>query len=238
MLNKLKDFFNKYKWKIIYTALTCLMFVFLCFSIHQCNTYKRMNDNNITALTDTINLYKSKNGNIIAEKTTLYATIKDLKKINDSLYNVVKDINIKNPDNIVYVNTTIEYEKHDTLFLINNDTIKNTCKIEQKFDFTNKYRSLQGNVYYYRGNTQDTLGINISKDLVNVDFTTILKDNKIYISSSNPYVKYNDIISINTKQNSKNKRFGVGPMIGVGINHKLQFTPFIGVGLTYNIFQF
>jgi preprotein translocase subunit YajC len=57
------------------------------------------------------------------------------------------------------------------------------------------------------------------------------------VINKNPYT---ETTSVRTYQVSlpKQKRFGVGPTIGVGLTHDLKFRCYLGIGLHYNIIQF
>ena len=69
------------------------------------------------------------------------------------------------------------------------------------------------------------------------DYTVVLKDNKVWLSSSNPYVKYNKITGL-TLPTQKQKRWGIGPAVTAGYdpaNNKISMM--LGVSLSYHIFE-
>lgn len=230
---------NGIKNTIWYIILILLLFVVMCVSMRQCISNKHLYNNNIIALTDTIKYYKGKNKELVASKTMIETSFNNIKYINDSLYNVLKSIGVKNPDNVVYIETVIRDEKHDTMWV---DTTYNNANsinkyIKKDFDFSNKYRTLKGYVYL---NKLDTLGLSIEQNDVTADFTVTQKDNNVYITSNNPYIKYNNIIGIKNKSEhkTKTKRFGVGPYVGIGINKDAKIEPVVGIGITWSIFRF
>lgn len=220
---------------IIWCIITILLTVLLCMSMRQCISNKHTYNNNIIALTDTIKYYKGKNEELVASKTMIETSFNNIKYINDSLYNVLKSIGVKNPDNVVYIETVIRDEKHDTVWFDNINSINKYIK--KDFDFSNKYRTLKGYVYF---NKPDTLGLTIEQNDVTADFTVAQKDNNVYITSNNPYIKYNNIIGIKNRSEHKikTKRFGVGPYIGIGINKDAKIEPVVGIGLSWSIFRF
>lgn len=235
--NNTKLYLKTYKAEIIKYTIICVLTLLCVLSINKCSKYKYLNDTNITALTDTIKYYKSKSGNLVVEKTILSGDINLLKQVNDSLYNIIKDIKVKNPDNIVYINTTIKDIIRDTCWVVKRDSIiYNNSYIKKDFSFSDNWRTVQGYTYL----KYDTLGTVISKNDVRADFTVVQKDNKVYITSNNPYIEYNNIIGITNSNNiqQKQKRFGIGPYIGFGITHKLDFVPTIGVSLHWSMIQF
>ena len=239
IINKISNIILKIiKSKLIIYIIALLLFVLMCLSMHKCISNKHLYDNNIIALTDTIKYYKGKNKELVASKTMIETSFNNIKYINDSLYNVLKSIGVKNPDNVVYIETIIRDEKHDTIWktpiISSND---NNKYIKKDFDFSNQYRTLKGYVYL---NKPDTLGLSIEQNNAIADFTITQKDNNVYITSNNPYIKYNNIIGIeNQSQNNiKTKRFGIGPYIGIGINKDAKIEPTIGIGLTWSLFRF
>ena len=219
----------------IWYIILILLFVVMCVSMRQCISNKHTYNNNIIALTDTIKYYKGKNKELVASKKMIETSFNNIKYINDSLYNVLKSIGVKNPDNVVYIETVIRDEKHDTMWVDNINSINKYIK--KDFDFSNKYRTLKGYVYF---NKPDTLGLAIEQNDVTADFTVTQKDNNVYITSNNPYIKYNNIIGIKNQSGHKikTKRFGVGPYIGIGINKDAKIEPVVGIGLSWSIFRF
>ena len=210
-------------------AVICLL------AVSKCSTYKTLNADNVAALTDTIAYYKSRSDGLVAQKTMLQGDMDLLKKTNDSLYNKIKDISVKNPDNAVYVSTVVHDVRRDTCWIVNTDSVYYNKEIKKEFDFSDSWRTVQG--YTYLRN--DTLGTSITKNDVSADFTIVQKDNKVYITSNNPYVRYSNIVGITqTKDTEKAKRWGIGPYIGFGVTHKFDFVPTVGVSLHWSLIQF
>lgn len=163
----------------------------------------------------------------------LEGNLKDMKSLNTELYEQIKNMNVKNPHQGIIYDTNIELPSVDTCWVIEHDTIHNT--IQKDFAFVDKYRELEGNVTL----NDDTLGLNITKDNVNVDCALVVdKDNRIYVTSSNPYVHFNSIEGF-TLPKPKQKRFGVGVQVGYGYDiQKNSLSPYVGVGVSYNLFNF
>lgn len=231
---------NINKRTLIYIIIIILLILFNCLSVSRCRTIKYSNETNIRALTDTIKYFKTKEGALVTQKTMLSGDLSTLQKVNDSLYNIIKSTNVKSPDNVVYTRITIKDTKHDTVWTSHRDTLENRnyYNIYRKFNFSDRYRTLTGTSWFKSDGIKDSLGLTIDSNQVNADFTVIQKNDQVYITSNNPYIIYNNIIGISSKEVSKKKRFGVGPVLGVGINHKAQISPFIGIGINYNIFSF
>lgn len=207
-------------------------FVFITLSINKCTYYKNVNDKNIIALTDSINYYKGKYGNEVAKKTMIETDCKNLQIINDSLYRMIQSMQVKKPDIVIGGSTSIDNGKHDTVYIptVTEITSKN---IYRKFDFSNQYRELTGNVSY----TNDTLGLYIEKDIMQFKYALAIKDNVVYMTSDNPYVKFNSITGLTIPKQKKEKKFGIGPSVFGGYSNK-GFVYGIGIGLQYNFMNF
>ena len=207
-------------------------FVFITLSINKCTYYKNVNEKNIIALTDSVNYYKGKYGNEVAKKMMIETDCKNLKNINDSLYRMIQSMQVKKPDMVIGGSSSIDNGKHDTVWVptVTEITSKN---IYRKFDFSNQYRELTGNVNY----TNDTLGLHIEKDIMQFKYALAVKDNVVYMTSDNPYVKFNSITGLTIPKQKKEKKFGIGPSVFGGYSNK-GFVYGIGIGLQYNLMNF
>lgn len=217
--------------KIINILLIIILFILVLFSVQQCSHYKNEYKNNIEALTDTIEYYKAKNGNLVATIHGYESNLKTLKILNEDLYKQIDNLKIKNKvKDILYINTDIVHELHDTTYTIQYDTIYKG--FYHTFNFTDRYRELTGNIKY----NNDSLNMNIDKDIVHLDYTIAVdKNNKIYVTSDNPYIRYNEIQGF-TIPKKRTKRFGIGPTINYGYDIKNNNQSIsIGIGINYNL---
>lgn len=225
-------FVRNHKRILIEVFSVVAFFVFITLSINKCTYYKNVNDKNIIALTDSVNYYKGKYGNEVAKKTMIETDCKNLQIINDSLYRMIQSMQVKKPDIVIGGSTSIDNGKHDTVWVptVTEITSKNIYK---KFDFSNQYRELTGNVSY----TNDTLGLYIEKDIMQFKYALAVKDNVVYMTSNNPYVKFNSITGLKIPKQKKEKKFGIGPSVFGGYSNK-GFVYGIGIGLQYNFINF
>ena len=225
-------FVRNHKRILIEVFSVVAFFVFITLSINKCTYYKNINDKNIIALTDSVKYYKGKYGNEVAKKTMIETDCKNLQIINDSLYRMIQNMQIKKPDIVIGGSTSIDNGKHDTVWVptVTEITSKN---IYRKFDFSNQYRELTGNVSY----TNDTLGLHIEKDRIQFKYALAVKDNVVYMTSDNPYVKFNSITGLKIPKQKKEKKFGIGPSVFGGYSNK-GFVYGIGIGLQYNLISF
>ena len=225
-------FVRNHKRILIEVFSVVAFFVFITLSINKCTYYKNVNDKNIIALTDSVKYYKGKYGNEVAKKTMIETDCKNLQNINDSLYRMIQSMQVKKPDMVIGGSTSIDNGKHDTVYIptVTEITSKN---IYRKFDFSNQYRELAGNVSY----TNDTLGLHIEKDIMQFKYALAVKDNVVYMTSDNPYVKFNSITGLTIPKQKKEKKFGIGPSVFGGYSNK-GFVYGIGIGLQYNLINF
>lgn len=225
-------FVRNHKRILIEVFSVVAFFVFITLSINKCTYYKNVNDKNIIALTDSVKHYKGKYGNEVAKKTMIETDCKNLQNINDSLYRMIQSMQVKKPNIVIGGSTSIDNGKHDTVWVptVTEITSKN---IYRKFDFSNKYRELTGNVSY----TNDTLGLHIEKDIMQFKYALAVKDNVVYMTSDNPYVKFNSITGLTIPKQKKEKKFGIGPSIFGGYSNK-GFVYGVGIGLQYNLISF
>lgn len=225
-------FVRNHKRILIEVFSVVAFFVFITLSINKCTYYKNINDKNIIALTDSVNYYKGKYGNEVAKKTMIETDCKNLQIINDSLYRMIQSMQVKKPDIVIGGSTSIDNGKNDTVYIptVTEITSKN---IYRKFDFSNQYRELTGNVSY----TNDTLGLYIEKDRMQFKYALAVKDNVVYMTSDNPYVKFNSITGLKIPKQKKEKKFGIGPSVFGGYSNK-GFVYGIGIGLQYNFINF
>ena len=225
-------FVRNHKRIMIEVFSVVAFFVFMTLSINKCTYYKNVNDKNIIALTDSVKYYKGKYGNEVAKKTMIETDCKNLHNINDSLYRMIQSMQVKKPDIVIGGSTSIDNGKHDTIWVptVTEITSKN---IYRKFDFSNQYRELAGNINY----TNDTLGLHIEKDRIQFKYALAIKDNAVYMTSDNPYVKFNSITGLTIPKQKKEKKFGIGPSVFGGYSNK-GFVYGIGIGLQYNFICF
>ena len=205
------------------------MSVLASFSIRQCNTYR----DNYKALQatygDSISYFQARDKSQVATITAFNGKIKDLKLVNEELYNEINNLKLKakNVQSIVKYETKVEY-KNDTTYVINEPTYS------KQFDFSDKWRTLKGIIRC----DSDTLDLHID-NRVFADYTVVFdKQNRLYLKSDNPYVQLNEISGW-TIPKQRTRRFGIGPYTGIGydpINNKIILN--IGISVHYSLIQF
>ena len=230
LLNAIKNIWNKYKSQII--LILCLL-VCIFFLIRSCENNladKRIYDNNVKALTEQIQTWETKAGDLVAEKTVLEGDVKLLKQTNEELYEQVKKLKAR-PKEVVYIETEIINEVHYTTFIVDSNYIK------KYFDFSDQWRTLTGFVEYNNPN----LNLTFTKDITKADFTVAIKDSKVYITSNNPHIVYNDIQGVVLPKKEPMFTISTGPSFSAGyglINKNFDFYAGWSIIIGYNIKSF
>lgn len=230
LLNAIKNIWNKYKSQII--LILCLL-VCIFFLIRSCENNladKRIYDNNVKALTEQIQTWETKAGDLVAEKIVLEGDVKLLKQTNEELYEQVKKLKAR-PKEVVYIETEIINEVHDTTFIVDSNYIK------KYFDFSDQWRTLTGFVEYNNPN----LNLTFTKDITKADFTVAIKDSKVYITSNNPHIVYNDIQGVVLPKKEPMFTISTGPSFSAGyglINKNFDFYAGWSIIIGYNIKSF
>ena len=238
----MKDFFKGFweenKKDIFQVLIMIILFVWALLSMQRCSTMKlnyETAQNNIVALTDSIEYYECKTGELVAQKTILTGEIKDLKESHstelNALYNDLNSMKRKNAQLAAQIKGFIDNPIKDTVWKY--DTIRFTQSLIQPFDFSDKWRTLSGNITL----NDDTMCLKIKEDQVFFDYTVAIENGCIYIKSDNPYVKYDYITGIQEQQ-KKPKRWNIGFQAGFGfqygmLNKTIDVGPYLGVGISW-----
>lgn len=236
ILTFLKNLWNNNKKDIIGLAIIFVLGLWAIGSMRSCSQMKtERNDarNNIVALCDSIGYWQNKNGELIAEKTLLVGEIDDLKIVNSEMYNDLAAMKQKNAELAAKIEGYIENPKVDTLWQYSKDTLYIAKDIIQPFEFKNDFRLLSGNITL----SQNTMGLNITNDIVYFDYTLAIDDGILSIKSDNPYVRYNSISGIQLPK-EKPKRWNIGIQAGLGFNfdlisQRVGLGPYLGLGVSY-----
>ena len=232
-----KDLWENNKRTIIEVLVMIILFVWALSSMQRCSIMKleyNTAQNNIVALTDSIEYYETKTGELVAQKTMLTGEIKDLKEshskeLND-LYNELNSMKIKNAQLAAQIDVLVENPARDTVWKY--DSVLVVQSLVQPFQFNDKWRNLSGNITL----NDNKMGLNIKEDKVFFDYTVAVEDGLVYIKSNNPYVKYNAITAI--QEQKKPKRWNIGFQAGFGVQYgifreKVDMGPYLGIGVSY-----
>ena len=238
--------------------LCIICFILLFFLIQQCNKkneYKHQEDQTIAYYTDSLRIEKNKSGQLEYQKNVLFADKKQLEQANKDLYNELQ----KEKGKVKIIIKTIVQIVHDTIRL--HDTIikhpNNQYEIQWKYkEYYTKdslnFQGLSGNSLFQIDTIggkfiPKSLGTTITENKIGFNIVTGIQQDKktknyeIFIRSDYPgfNVTHLDGAVLDPNMfNPKPKRFGIGPLIGVGIGSQFKPEIFIGLGLNYSIIRF
>ena len=213
--------------------------------------YKHYYNKSLTPIviydTDSLFIYKNKLKEVYKEKEIYVQNIKDLKGQNTLLSNEINKLK----DNPVVVTKTELKVKLDTV-LAKSDTI-----IIQPKDSLYKLKwSKYDNQYYcIEGQTNVKSDFSRFETLVtNLELTTnltldVIEKNKtlqIIGKTDNPYVNIMNMdgVVLDPSKNPllkkyyKQKKWSIGPQIGIGVTKDKSIQPYLGIGLQYGIIHF
>lgn len=211
--------FELSKKDIIFGVVILLLILLLLgngMSLLKTKNELTISEHNIEALNDSIKYHKTNTGKLVAEKMALIGDIETLTAANEKLAKDIKDMKVNKPSTVVYIETVVENEKHDTIFA----DIECDSTFNKPFDFSDEFRTLKGSIV-----CDQNLNLNIDSDMVYVDYTLAIEDSKVYVKSDNPYVHYNDICALEVPEYEPTWCFVIGPSISLGWDPIRQFIP-------------
>ncbi len=196
--------------------------------------------NNLKAATEEIELLRAANGDLLAKKQSYVATINDLENYINISKKEVKDLQKALNDKILYISeleTLIDIkptEVHDTTVIYKDSTFNFT------FNFNDKWYKLTGNSSF----DFNRVKTEINTLYVNVPLHVGLTDDwKIFVTTQNPYVVFNDIDGALLDKDAylkqqKKKKWGISISGGMYagydlLSKRIYIGPGGGCGISY-----
>lgn len=262
------NWFNTNKQRNILLLIVIAMGIVLFISFRSCSTIKndlQISNQNNKALADSVRISKNKVGDIESSKNILITEKKGLNDLNSDLAIELKKekgqvyelnkiiVSLKNKpgDTIRITNTVSVYPNgeyglnwyHDTIYNSNNSrSIVGVSKFKLN-DSIQMIGKPKGSIVI----PTQTL---IFKDEVNFSIITGLREKgdnlEIFVRSDYPGFNVKDINGaiIDPKNNPvfkkyiTQKKWGVGPYLGVGFDSNLNPSLQIGIGIHYSLLSF
>ena len=242
--------------KYTYLVIIFILLVILFSKIKGCGSNMNIYDKNIKALQDTIRTERDKNGKLQYEKYALIGDKKSLLKVSKDLSDEINKLK-NNPVVIIktqYITKYVNVYIHDTLFKDGKGITHLQLDLDTVFNKGNSSKlKTESLLKIYDGNII-SLGSKILFNETNMTLITGLEEVKtkdgrmmqIFVKSEYPGFKPSVIDgalidpskSEIVKSFFKPKRFGVGPIIGVGVGTQFKPEIFVGIGLQYNFIRF
>jgi hypothetical protein len=243
-------------------AILCLLLFRQCDSNLDLKSQIEIQNMNLDALKDTVRVQKNKAGEATYVRKTLLADKKSLEKLNKDL----KDELDKQEGKVIVIERVVTETKVDTQYVNNflSSYGNNKFSLDWKYDSTfsaNNYRKFSGKSFFIVDTLNNKVlpGITrIDQDEMGFSFVTGLREKdkalEIFVTPKYPGMTVTQIEgavidpykSDVLKKMFPNKKFSLGPYVGVGVgagiglNGKPIFGPVfnIGVGLQYSIIKF
>lgn len=219
-----------------------MLFLGILGSVVKCSNDKidRL-ENNIVAYKTEMEVVKTQNGELMATKQSLMLSEAEMREELNMSKKELKDLKKTLADDIAYI-AQLEsmvmipdtvYVQGDTVYISGVDTVKT-------FKWRDKWMGLSANVV---GNYVSDAELNIYDIFMDVPLEFGLTDGyKVFVKSSNPYVKFDEINSVVVDGSSvkkKQKRWHHGITAGFGVHYGLvqsnwDFGPGVMYGVTYS----
>lgn len=242
--------FLKKNWKDV--LLIILVILATSFIMSTSCTKQKLDiaENNISALTDTISIYKLKTGELLYEKQGYIAEKEQLSTFIGVQECEIKELEKKLNSAVSTIAKLKQEVKVDTIKMIDSVYVYDEDEIINNFSFSDNWLSLSGTTIYKDCKFSTTLN-NLSMDVPLKIGTT--KDNTWFVTTENPYVCFSSIEGASIEK-VKPKRFSLSIQTGLGLSYGYGmsgsndgivrsgwfFGPALhfGVGVSYKLFEF
>lgn len=254
---------NSFKKDLFY--LSAIIFIILLL-LKQCGSNRDLQskidfqNQNLAALQDTVRVQKNSAGEDMYVRKTLLTTKNNLEELNKKLYDELKKIK----GDVITIHDVETVVDIDTQYVENTVTVyaNGNYSLDFKFDTVfseGNYRKLSGNSFFSVDSTSRKVvpgQTRINEDEMGFSFSTGLREKdgslEIFVSPKYPDMKITNIEGaiVDPKKSDilksmfPEKKWSVGPYIGVGLGAKVGGTPAfgpvinVGVGVQYSWWKF
>lgn len=194
-------------------------------------------EQNWKAAQDSVEYYRLKNGELLAERQSFVLSESELRSQLDMSKDEVKDLKKKLGSALAQVAKVQSEVRIDSIYIESTPTIVTVDTLSAPISFSDNWLMLSGQIDYGSGKVRTNLyNISMSAPLT----IGTAENGKFFVSTSNPYLHITDITSvISEKVVPKRKHWGIGisigPSVGYDFHHKDIYWGIGGmVGLQYN----
>lgn len=256
-INKIFNFLSGLSKEQLLIALCVLSLVFSAYQYVKKNEFKQKyqaSQSNIAVLTDSLETYINKNGDLVAERSILQTDKEELKTLNK---NLSEDLEAEK-GRVSFLQKLLAEAESDTVY-IDTTTVEQTPEGQYtlSWEYENRgdryYRYLEGYVSFYWDSVAvapiDIQSV-IEKDILQMELITGIREREgrpyIFARSTYPGLEFTNIEGalLNPDWFSKPKpdikRWGIGVQGGYGLLFREDIVtgPYIGVGVSYNFIRF
>lgn len=238
-----KNFF----WSNLQIILGISCVVLFLLLLHQCNEKNNAQEETKSVrafLSDSVDYYKNKSGQLVAEKTALRS---ENNKISDR-NQVLQVLLSKQIDSTRQLTKLVKNFK--TIDAAGNITLETELKdieipFEEPLGFNFSRRWSKKTPHYFISGFTSEIGTTIDRLKLNTIISFGIGEKKtgffqneyrFEATASNPFVKITGLDGATFSQ--KRKRLGLSLYAGYGLDRNFALTPQIGVGITYDLLQF
>lgn len=210
---KTKTFF-KDNWKNILLAIFGFVIIILIMSTTCTRQKLDKAETNLEALTDTLHIYKLKNGELMYEKQGFIANKKELEEYIGIKEKEVKDIEKKLKSALATIAKLQGQIRVDTIQMTDSVYITPDSIYHNNFKYNDRWIAIDGTSHFkFDPFKVSTTMNNIFMDVPLKVGTT--KDDKWFVTTENPYVVFSSVEGANLEK-AKPKRWSLGVQVGVG----------------------
>lgn len=228
----------------IIIILAISLFITMWYGVNKNNNLIIAN-NNINALKDSVTCYRLKNEELMHCTTSLIIEKQELDEYLDITKKEVKDLEKKLNSQLLYISKLEGSSTIDTIYIQNTTTYDSLLCYRYSFIEQNQYYKIAG---YTDVDSNHIALTTITENSMNLNLKVgVSEDWKIFVTTDNPYVTFNNINgalldpNMFLKQQEK-KRFSIGIQCGFGAHYGLMrqqfdYGPYIGLGLEFTLFS-
>ena len=216
----------------IYIVVIIILSVWLMENCEDKRTLEKYETQNEQAIKDTVQYYKNRLGQEVAEKKALRGLESDIERLiqdNQQLKEAIRKF--KQVETVTRVVTETKI-----------DTIEIPFEKPVSLNFQRSFFKLDD--YYSIGGEVDQNGVKIDSVIIPNEQAIVIGEKKtgffksefrVEVTNSNPMIKVTDVDGYDFEV--PKKRFGVGPYAGYGMTPN-GLSPQVGIGVSYDIIQF
>ena len=194
-------------------------------------------EQNWMAAQDSVEHYRLKNGELLAERQSFVLSESELRSQLDMSKDEIKDLKKKLGSALAQVAKVQSEVRIDSIYIESTPTIVTVDTLSAPISFSDKWLALNGQVDYGSGKVRTNLyNISMSAPLT----IGTAENGKFFVSTPNPYLHITDITSVISEKVVPKRRHwsigaSIGPSVGYDFHHKDIYWGIGGmIGLQYN----
>ncbi len=223
------------KIKNVIIGLLTIICIILIFSTTCSLRHNVDYRNNIEALTDSVHVYKLKNGELLYSKKMLTGDLSNaehqLGVTKKQLKEIERQLKSKT-EQLTKIEATVKIDTivmHDSVFV--EDSV-----LKSNFRYNDRWVAMNGTV---KVNSDSTINTTLNSLTMDVPLLYGVTDNnQVVATSENNYITIRNLNAIKKESDEKDKHWSIGLQIGFGAQYglrynKMDYGPYFGIGVSY-----